>query len=67
MKMSKPPLQSAIAKRVYDLIASDLPKGLVVRREDPLTLADSEPEPDIAAVQGVEANFFRRIPRPPNW
>lgn len=57
-KMSKSPLHSAVAKRVYDLISRLLPSGFVVRREDPLTLADSEPEPDIAVVLGQESTFF---------
>src|SRR5438876_4836097 len=62
-KMSKSPLHSSIAKRLYDKIAPLLPKGLVVRREDPITLADSEPEPDIAVVRGAEADFFQAHPR----
>jgi Uma2 family endonuclease len=61
-KMSKSPLHAALAKRLYDLIARMLPHGLVVRREDPLTLADSEPEPDIAVVRGREAEFFQVHP-----
>jgi Uma2 family endonuclease len=62
-KMSKSPLHSALGKRLYDLILASLPAGYVVRREDPLTLADSEPEPDIAVVAGSEADFFERHPR----
>jgi Uma2 family endonuclease len=61
-KVSKSPLHSALAKRLYDLISAMLPPGFVVRREDPLTLADSEPEPDIAVVQGDEAAFFTAHP-----
>ena len=61
-KMSKSPLHSFIAKRLYDLIASGLPKGLIVRREDPLTLADSEPEPDLAIVSGAETDFLYAHP-----
>src|SRR5687768_15088951 len=61
-KMSKSPLHAAIAKRLYDLIARILPQGFVVRREDPITLADSEPEPDIAVVCGNEADFFQAHP-----
>lgn len=61
-KMSKSPLHSAIAKRLYDRIASLLPTGLVVRREDPITFADSEPEPDIAVVRGTERDFFEVHP-----
>jgi Uma2 family endonuclease len=61
-KMSKSPLHSAVAKRLYDRIARVLPAGLVVRREDPLTLADSEPEPDIAVVPGSERDFLDAHP-----
>jgi Uma2 family endonuclease len=61
-KKSKSPLHSAIAKRLYDRIASLLPEGLVVRREDPITLADSEPEPDIAVVRGSEKSFYQSHP-----
>ena len=61
-KMTKSPLHSSIGKRLYDTIAAVLPPGFVVRREDPLTLADSEPEPDIAVVQGSERDFFHSHP-----
>ena len=61
-KMSKSPLHAAIAKRLYDLLLASLPPGLVVRREDPLTLTDSEPEPDIVVVRGTEAEFFHAHP-----
>ena len=61
-KMSKSPLHSFIAKRLYDRIATALPKGLVIRREDPITLADSEPEPDIAVVRGSETDFLQAHP-----
>ena len=61
-KMSKSPLHASITKRLYDLIHPMLPKEFVIRREDPLTLADSEPEPDIAVVRGTEAAFFQAHP-----
>jgi Uma2 family endonuclease len=61
-KISKSPLHASIAKRLYDMIARMLPKGFVVRREDPITLADSEPEPDVAVVCGDEKDFFRAHP-----
>jgi len=62
-KTSKSPLHAAIAKRLYDLIARMIPRGFVVRREDPITFADSEPEPDIAVVAGNEAEFFQAHPK----
>ena len=61
-KISKSPLHSSIAKRLYDWIKPLLPRGFIVRREDPITLADSEPEPDIAVVRGSEADFLNTHP-----
>jgi Uma2 family endonuclease len=61
-KMSKSPLHCFLAKRLYDLIAPLLPKGLIVRREDPITLSDSEPEPDITIVRGSEKDFAKSHP-----
>lgn len=66
-KMSKSPLHAAIAKRLYDVILTQLSPGFVVRREDPLMLADSEPEPDIAVVRGEEHQFFSRHPATAEW
>lgn len=61
-KMSKSPLHAALSKRLYDLLKTLLPAGFVVRREDPLTLRDSEPEPDVAVVRGSEPEFFAAHP-----
>ena len=61
-KMSKSPLHSSIGKLLYDKLASMVPPNFVVRREDPLTLADSEPEPDISIVRGAPADFFSAHP-----
>src|SRR6266511_2488615 len=61
-KMSKSPLRCSIAQRLYYRIAALLPEGFVVRREDPLTLADSEPEPDVSVVRGAESDFFAAHP-----
>lgn len=62
-KMSKSPLHAALAKRLYDFLLARLPPGWVVRREDPQTLKDSEPEPDIAVVRGTERDFFNAHPQ----
>ncbi len=61
-KMSKSPLHCTLAKRLYDKIVSLLSGGFIVRHEDPLTLADSEPEPDIAIVRGSEGDFATAHP-----
>jgi Uma2 family endonuclease len=61
-KMAKSPLHSGLGKRLYDKIAPLLPTGYLVRKEDPLTLDDSEPEPDISVVKGSVADFFKSHP-----
>src|SRR5436190_14154299 len=61
-KMSKSPLHSSVAKRLYDFLKPLLPAGFVIRREDPLTFRDSEPEPDVAIVRGTEQQFFSAHP-----
>jgi Uma2 family endonuclease len=61
-KMSKSPLHSSIAKWIYDTLTALLPSGFTVRREDPLTLADSELEPDIAVVRGGAEQFREAHP-----
>jgi Uma2 family endonuclease len=61
-KMSKSPLHSSIAKWLYEKLVTMLPSGFIFRREDPLTLADSEPEPDIAVVRGSAEQFFSSHP-----
>jgi Uma2 family endonuclease len=60
--LSKTPLHSGIGKVLYDSIISMLPKGYQVRREDPLTLSDSEPEPDISVVLGSARALFQSHP-----
>jgi len=61
-KMSKSPLHSSLSKLLYDRISGMLSGDLIVRREDPLTLADSEPEPDLAVVRGTPRDFFEAHP-----
>jgi len=61
-KMSKSPLHSSIARRLFKLLQSVLPAQCLLLREDPLTLADSEPEPDLAIVRGEESDFAGHHP-----
>ena len=56
-KMAKSPLHRTIATRLYRHILSILPAGFIAWKEEPLTLSDSEPEPDISIVRGTERDF----------
>jgi Uma2 family endonuclease len=61
-KGPKSPLHCFIANRLCARIEPSVPEGLLVLRNDPITLADSEPEPDVAIVRGSEAEFFKAHP-----
>lgn len=56
-KMSKSPLHASIAKLLYDNLNATVPDGFSVRQDQPLTLRDSEPEPDVAIVRGTVRDY----------
>ena len=47
---------------LYRLFLARLPKGFTVWQEQPLTLADSELEPDISVTVGGERDFLEAHP-----
>jgi Uma2 family endonuclease len=55
-KMSKSPLHRTVCALLYDLLVAQLPPGYSVWKEEPLTFADSEPEPDISVTQGSRSD-----------
>src|SRR5712671_3699715 len=61
-KMSKSPLHRTVTSLLYKLIQARLPQGYSAWKEEPLTLADSEPEPDISVTRGSEADFASAHP-----
>jgi Uma2 family endonuclease len=61
-KISKSPLHSTIVSLLYRIFLSRLPGGFTVRQEQPLTFADSEPEPDISLIRGGERDFSQAHP-----
>ena len=60
--MSKSPLHRTIASLLYKLLLARLPAGYSVWKEEPLSLADSEPEPDISVTRGSESDFSSAHP-----
>lgn len=56
-QMTKSPLHTFLVQRLTRWMESALPAGWLVRKEEPLTLADSEPEPDIAVVVGRPEDY----------
>jgi Uma2 family endonuclease len=61
-KMSKSPLHGTIAWRLFELILPTLPPGLCARKEEPLTLHDSEPEPDVSVLAGNLGDYLQAHP-----
>ena len=56
-KTIKSPVHSWLVQFMVDWLRQDLPPGLHVRQEQPLTFADSEPEPDVAVVSGCPDDY----------
>ena len=61
-KMTKSPLHTYILNKLYRFFDDRLAKDYLLRKEDPLTLASSEPEPDISIVRGRLEDFMRAHP-----
>lgn len=61
-KMTKNPPHVVANRRCEQRFASLLPPGWHVRSQDPLTLAQSEPEPDVAIVRGRFEDYATRHP-----
>ena len=61
-KMPKSPLHASIVELLRDSLEPVLPQGWFVRQEQPLTFADSEPEPDIAVIRGSRRDFLTAHP-----
>jgi Uma2 family endonuclease len=61
-KMTKSPLHVYLVQRLYEWLRGALPPGFIVRKEEPLTLADSEPEPDVAVVAGAAEDYRAQHP-----
>ena len=61
-KMSKSPLDSYLSKTLFARVLKCVPRRCHAQREDPLTLADSEPEPDIAVVPGKVSDYSLQHP-----
>ena len=62
-KMSKSPTHEYIAQELVRLATEAADETMVVRKEGPMTLGDSEPEPDVAVVVGSRRDFRHAHPR----
>jgi Uma2 family endonuclease len=56
------PEHSTSTSLVAAAIDGSLPPGWIVRRQDPITLATGEPEPDVVVARGTIRDYARRHP-----
>ena len=61
-KMAKSPLHEFVSQKLMLLLLVLVPKAFQVRREGPLTLRDSEPEPDLSVVRGQPEDWTAAHP-----
>ena len=61
-KMMKNPPHAAVTELVRDTLHAVIPLGWHVRQQQPITLARSEPEPDLSVVRGRVRDFLDRHP-----
>lgn len=62
-KMVNSPEHSWLVQRLVDWLRTNLPAGWHVRQEQPLTFGDSEPEPDVAVVEGSGDEYRLKHPQ----
>jgi Uma2 family endonuclease len=63
-KMPKKPKHSTITRILRKLLSELVLSGWYVDSQEPMTTADSEPEPDVMIVQGTEIDYLDRHPEP---
>lgn len=63
-KMPINPPHRAAVKLTYDTLARLVPAGWYVDAQSPVTLAESEPEPDVTVVRGNTRQYLNQHPGP---
>jgi Uma2 family endonuclease len=61
-KMPKPPLHTFICQWLVDALRRFIRNGFVIRQEQPITTASSEPEPDVSVVRGASTDYREQHP-----
>ena len=61
-KMSQSPIHAALVGRLMRALMKVAPPSVWVRSEQPVTCADSEPEPDVSVVKGSEDDYLEAHP-----
>lgn len=63
-KMPKSRRHSLVTQLTRDVLANAIPDSWFVDAQEPITTADSEPEPDVMIVRGQRRDYTRQHPGP---
>lgn len=63
-KMAKNPPHSFVNEELQAALAAVVPEGWCVKAQNPITLLDSEPEPDVVVARGTRRDYRKRHPGP---
>ncbi|HRQ38969.1 MAG TPA: Uma2 family endonuclease [Chloroflexota bacterium] len=63
-KMTVNPPHAFVTETIREAIAAIIPDLFFVSSQQPVTMPDSEPEPDVLVVKGKRRNFIQRHPMP---
>ncbi len=61
-KMTISPIHSKTVTKLANILSRNLPDSFIVRQEKPISINDSEPEPDISVIKGTYDDFGERHP-----
>jgi Uma2 family endonuclease len=61
-KMVKNPPHRVATRLIREALESIIPDGWYVETQEPITLTESEPEPDVAIIRGNTRNYLDRHP-----
>jgi Uma2 family endonuclease len=62
-KMPKSPIHCYLLQKLLQALSRLVPAAYLLRSEQPITCADSEPEPDLSVVKGCVEDFRDEHPR----
>ncbi len=62
-KMTKSQKHSYFSDKILELITKILPKKFFIRKENPISIFNSEPEPDIMVLEGKLSDFKKTNPK----
>ena len=63
-KMPRNPPHRLLVRQTFDMLSQMMEPGFHVQAQEPITLSDSEPEPDISVIRGGVRDFDKRHPGP---